>query len=531
MEEKVGLTQAPNGEDYVLCQGKSLYSRYAPSASSERAASLAEMKENCIYIVPSPLLGYGIFSFIKRMPESSVLIGIECDQDLMALTAPQQQRIMKEIPGYRCYRIGSPGQLYELFRRTQTGQYRHCSLLALNGGYGANKSRYDALFSTLQLFMKNYWQNRLTMAKMGHLWIKNLAENLSFLAQRDIKEFHTQKPVLLAGAGESLEKTIPLIQRYRDSIYLLCVDTALQPLLRSDILPDGIVNLEAQFYNLKDFYGLQNHKFDLFSDITAFPSTLRLPNCTHYIFTSSFEETTLHSRLRSSRLLPSEIPPLGSVGVTALYLAGEISHSRIFITGLDFSYIQGKTHARETPFHDWCRLQEGRLKGDVWYTFSKSRPSYPAVGKIEKLVTNRILESYGKQLEDLCKTMDHRVFDLGKMGLKMSIPTLETKEFEHMIQSIKIGTGIKNYPESPNEKKNTVLEFKKSEIERLKNLLFLWEGVVSGKYEEQELLPYITDCDYLYFHFPDRKELPNTDPAFLFRVIREARIILKHLSK
>jgi len=509
-----------------------LYSRFSPSDSAERLSLQAPIQENCIYIIPSPLLGYGILSFISKLPASSTAIGLEIDQDIMALTWEYQTNLIHTCSEkYMCYRVENSRQLFAVFTQiARRGSFRKCCLVPLNAGYRQNKAKYDSLFHTLQHFLKNEWQNRLTLANMAPLWIRNMIENLKFLRMPDISQFHTEKPVLLCGAGESLEETIPLIRKNRNKVYLLSVDTAVQALIRSDVIPDGIVNLEAQFYNLQDFYSIGKRQIDLFSDITAFPPTLRPENFNHYIFTSSFEETTLHKRLREANLLPTEIPPLGSVGVAALYLAGEISSNKIFLTGLDFSYTEGKTHARETPFHDYCRLRENRLTGDVWYSFSINRPSYRAVGKTEGTVTNTILEGYGRQLEDLSRTMNDRVYDLARKGLKLSIPPMDNSSFLSFISHFE-SRGIDLNQEGtkcPSEK--DLKPFMDREKFILEKLIKTWDHIDSGSKEVSEILPVLQECDYLFFHFPDRNRLPNTDPAFLFRVIREARILLRKLS-
>ena len=70
------------------------------------------------------------------------------------------------------------------------------------------------------------------------------------------------------------------------------------------------------------------------------------------------------------------------------------------------------------------------------FHFPKADPLIPAVGKMEGLVTNSILESYGRQLEDLCSTMENRVYDLPETGLKMSIPVVNADEFKQIIQDV-----------------------------------------------------------------------------------------------
>lgn len=524
MIEAASLTQSSNGETNILCQGKPLYSRYSPSAAAERAVQQITPEENCIYLIPSPLLGYGINSFISKIPESSILVGIESDQTLMAVTAPFLDALSSKR--FICFRTECSSGLYEVFRQLQDGNYRHCRHVPLNSGYQLNKAVYDNLFSVLQHFMRNYWQNRLTMARMGNLWIKNLISNLKYLKEKDIDSFSTDKAIVLCGAGESLEKTVPLIRENRDRIYLLAVDTAVQCLSRQDIIPDGVVNLEAQFYNLKDFYPLLDKEIDLFSDITAYPSSLRQQSHSHYFFASSFQDTQLHKSIKELDLLPKEIPPLGSVGVAALYLAGLMTNKSIFITGLDFSYVEGKTHAKGTPFHDWCALQENRLAGDVWYSFSKSRPSTKADANPPGAVSNPILESYARQLEDIAASIPNKVYNLAEMGIKLNINKIKSDEFSGALK-------IEEDKESslgivPPKKDPLIIDaLINQEKKKLKALIDCWDKICNDEMEVAEIKTLLLGCDYLYFHFPDRQSLPNTTPAFLFRVMKEARSLYR----
>lgn len=528
MIETAALTQSSNGETNILCQGKPLYSRYSPSAAAERAVQQIPLEENCIYLIPSPLLGYGIASFIIDLPESSILVGIESDQSLMAVCAPFLDAL-SEDKKFICYRTDSSSGLYEVFRQLQDGNYRHCRLIPLNSGYQLHKAVYDNMFSILQHFLRNYWQNRLTMARMGTLWIRNLISNLKHLKEKKIDAFSTDKAVVLCGAGESLEKTISLIRENRDRIYLLAVDTAVQCLSRQGIIPDGVVNLEAQFYNLKDFYPLLNKEIDLFSDITAYPASLRQEMHTHYFFASSFQDTQLHKSLKDQDVLPREIPPLGSVGVAALYLAGMITERDVFITGLDFSYVEGKTHARGTPFHDWCYLQEGRLAGDVWYSFSKSRPSKKADALPPGAVSNPILESYARQLEDIAGSIPNNVYNLAERGMKLNIPSLGANEFSEYLKTGEGMTPDESARRSVSDLNDPLLidALIKQEKEKLLSLIECWDKICKGKLDEEEIIPLLLGCDYLYFHFPDRQSLPNTAPAFLFRVMKEARSLYR----
>ncbi len=514
----------------VFCKGKALYSRYAPSASAERAAARAPLKEECIYFVPSPLLAYGLPRLLKTIPSSSMILAVELEAELPMSCAPESPEPGR-FQGFRL-KDGSPAELYKIFTSLQQGQFRNCLLYPLNGGYTLNKRRYDALFTALQHFMKNYWHNRLTMSQMGFLWIKNICSTMGKWKQ-SLSSFKTEKPVFIAGAGESLEESFPLIKEFRNSLYILAVDTACQSLVRSKIVPDGVVNLESQFYNLKDFYALAGREVDLFSDITAYPASLDFPGHRHYFFASSFEDTALHRRMKKANILPEEIPPLGSVGVTALYLAAEMTKAPIFLSGLDFGYTRGKTHVKESPFHDWFHLKENRLTGDLWYNFTMERPSEKVHGKEGFIHTNNLMRGYARQLESLCAGMTRPVHDLGNRGLTLNIPKADRPRFMEILKAWFSRKQCSLPPAPLHGEINTqaVSSFIRSEIQRLEKLIACWDKLSLENKGEEELLNHLRDCNYLYFHYPDRSTLPDTSPAFLFRAIHDARKILNYLKR
>ena len=112
MVNQVQLTRNSHGEDNILCQGKPLYSRYAPSATAERVVNQVVPEESCIYLIPSPLLGYGIQSLKSRLPSHSIIMGIEIEQSLMAISQPYLKPLTD--PTFQCYRLDSSPQLYAL---------------------------------------------------------------------------------------------------------------------------------------------------------------------------------------------------------------------------------------------------------------------------------------------------------------------------------------------------------------------------------------------------------------------------------
>ncbi len=522
METTPRIVTAPNGEMNIQIGSKTLYSRYNPRGSSERIVNQIEILNRTIYMIPSPLLGYGIKDLLDRIPEDSLVLAIEAEQDLMVLTAPYLKELQNH-PRCRIYRISEPAALYHLFHKIEPEKYRTCRMTPLNGGYNSSKKIYDGLFSSLQSYQQYYWRNRLTTAKLGRLWMKNLLMNLASPERMNLGDFKTPRPVLLTGAGESLEEVIPFIHNNREQLFVLCVDTAAQTLMRNRILPDGIVNLEAQFHNLKDFYSLKGFKVRQFSDITAYPPSLRDFPGDHYFFSSRFGVNDLLEKLEKRRLLPPEIPALGSVGVTALYVAGQITDGPVFLAGLDFSYLEGKSHARETPLHDWMRLRENRLQSDPWALFTLERPSIPARSKNAdpRLRTNSVLLQYGHQLQDMCQFMTGRVFDITETGLELEIPRLSREDAADLLKKTRQSPALvkPSSNEAIDRPYESFRDLLKNELDKLDRIVLMWHQINSKTIEPDRLCSLLQECSYTFFHFPDSHMLPNTRPEFLFRAM------------
>ena len=302
MEKRGEIISAPNGDLNFQVGSRAFYSRYNPSGSSKRLASRAEILPRTIYFIPSPLFGYGMTVLLESISEDSLILAVETDQYIMKESSPY----LKQFRSSRClvYRLDNPVSLYRVFYNIHPERFRNCRMVPLNGGYSFNKKLYDSLFSSLQSFQQYYWRNRLTTTRLGRLWMQNLVINMTDTNVRDLQEFKTAKPVILAGAGESLEETVLFMKNQKKNVFILSVDTAVQALIRKGIIPDGVVNLEAQFHNLKDFYPLKNHSILQFSDITAYPQTLRDFKGDHYFFSSRFGTNGLVKKTGTKRTPP-----------------------------------------------------------------------------------------------------------------------------------------------------------------------------------------------------------------------------------
>lgn len=401
-----------------------LYPRTYPQERTLSLVSRIPLEENTLYLVPSPAMFYGISELQKRLPASSCLICIEFDSELYSFS--RQYLPDTQITYLHAENIG---QILSAFPDDLISRYRKIKQIILTGGYQLNREMYSALYDCLEDRLSIFWKNKMTMIYMSRLWINNIFLNLASLGSSSGCNIpKTGKAVLVIGAGESLEKRLSEIQDHRKKLFLLCVDTALPVLSQKNIFPDAVIAMEAQHVNLYDFLGsIRDPQISLFYDLNSF---YKIPSLFHgekVPFVSEFSRLGLFSELRENGLFPFRIPPLGSVGLAALFFGGLISSAVCGFIGLDFSYTLGKLHARGTESHKRLLLQYNKL-GNADYTinsFKRNSRHYEGLGGA--LRSDPVLASYARQCSVLLSSGNFA--DCGTSGFvnhskKMSVAEL-----------------------------------------------------------------------------------------------------------
>jgi len=414
---------------------KLLYSSVDPRGAALRRARRIPLSEKTLVFVPSLGLGYGLAELLERLPAGSHVLCVETNQELMHLgcstaVLPRDERLT-------VVRSGSAEAVARVLQDLGAWRFRRVIPLYLCRAYELDKETYAEMLAMLESGVRAWWQNRLTLNRMARLWIRNLFTNLHLLGgpdappTADLSELRTEKALLLAGAGPSLEDSLEWIGHRRAELFVLAVDTALPVLLDAGIRPDAVFVLEAQLANLQDFLAHPGLRLPLICDLTSNPWIIRrLGGKGLYFFSSCFYPLKLFDRLRTRGLLPAQLPPLGSVGVAAAAAALGIASGPLLLAGLDFSYPEGKTHARGAPFH------RAMLHGTCRYN-SVDMPGYEAVqtrpllrlrnGSGRPVLSDLVLQGYALKLREIIASSDG-VFTLSERGLPSGAPLLRVRQ-------------------------------------------------------------------------------------------------------
>ena len=522
-----------------------LYSKYNPSKNIISAIENLQILPGTIILCCSPLLGYGIKELLQKLAENCLVILCEAEDALYDFS--EAEGILKSSDS-RVLAI-QPKKLSELpleiYRLAKSGIYKRLIRLDLSAGVQFNSDFYSRLFSASSDSLMTFWKNRITLTKFGRRYSKNLFENLHYLAKtKPITDFFgsIDKPIIVFGAGESTQDLINrLISRYSPyngklPFYILCADTALQPLLKNGIRPDGVFIEEAQSVIMKAFIGAL--KASPSGSTRIFAGLSSLPNLVHKtgaentsFFFTEYAEGSFFDSLKKKSFMPPANLPFGSVGLTAVYYALKFRKSEeipVYIAGLDFSYRAGLTHTKGALAHILRLVHANRLVPPQNYAAAYGLGTEQISGKDGRtVITTPTLKSYAVMFQSFFAGRKN-LFDAGESGIYLGLPSAEVDCF--VADAPRNDSKVCETEGRGNPYEKDLSDFLAGERRTLEELRNLLTGHTELKGEEllEEIKKLASPREYLYLHFADGCQFSSSQ-SFLNRIRTEIDFFLKYL--
>jgi 6-hydroxymethylpterin diphosphokinase MptE-like len=518
----------------ILFKDRYLYNSSNPMQRAVLKASKTVFQSDTLYFLSSPLLFYGLSELITNLPAGSHIICFEISDDLHEIS---KKYIPDNVSKSKSVSFIDNTNIENVLNKiSELGiwNYRRVKLLNITGGYSLYASEYKSILDRIDNNIQEYWKNRMTLIHMGPLWIKNIFLNLFKLYKESniLLSSHfpyTNYPILVTGAGESIEKSITYIKKNRKYFKILTVDTALSILIENDIKPDYVIAVDAQIYNFYDFMMAKNSSYPLFFDISGYSGISSVMNGRLFPFISNFADTKLLNRLDYYNLLPWKIPALGSVGVTAVYIALKITSANVLFTGLDFAYKIGKSHAKGSPRNLSELSISSRINPmeqlEIYYT----RPLIHNKDKNgNNCISDLILTSYADLLKNNFKDTQ-RLYDIGTSGLHTC---KKPGNCEDLFQNTTPKHTIDSDKTEKQNKTGTFDDFLNNEMSLLTEVYEKTYQFLSGKSRNKEkLINILKEVDYIYMHFPDKSPEPSADSVFLKRILVSCGYYINILRK
>jgi hypothetical protein len=509
----------------LLLGGIPFYAPDDPAGSARRRASAASLEPRTLVYVPSVGLGYGLAELVARLPPDCAVLCVETDQRVMALA---RQHGLPADPRLRIVRTADELGVVACLQAMGPGRFRRVREIPLCGGWRTSPERYRAFRGALELALRTWWRNRMTLVALGARLVRNLIDNLPLLAVAgDAADLAADLPVVAAGAGPSLDAAIPVLRALRGRYALVAADTALPALALCGLPPDLVVCLEAQQANLRDFLPARPTGVRLAGELAGHPDAARLFPGSLSLFSTIFAPLGLLDRLESAGLSPLRVPGLGSVGVAAAWTSLRLTGAGVFLAGLDFSYPRGATHARGTPAHLAALSSATRFAppghAATASLAGRSLSWQPSAGT-GRVRTDPVLLSYRDLLETVVRDdgaarQASRVFAVGCDGLTCGAPVVGLDELAGLLPARAPSTspGVRETRRRRIEP-SAVRGFLEAEAHLLDDAAVMVRDLLASARPVSEAERRLADAvGHAWLHFPDEPDFGSR--SFLARAL------------
>lgn len=523
----------------VSYKGRLLYSKYSPSKAVIQAVRSLTLLPGTLVVVCSPVLCYGLKELLEALPLDCYVIAVERDD---ALYQAAREHFTSDDRCVLLSRQDVAQAIRELCYGRISGNVRAVKRtvrLDLSAGVQFDRRFYDDVCDAFTDAIGRYWRNRATLIRFGRLYSRNLFRNLSRLgcsAPLCSVERTVVRPILVMGAGESMESAALTAARMRDKVHIVAVDAALPPLLAMGVVPDDVVTEEAQSVIADAFVGVKGavasnrakSHVDLchgartraFLSLTgwrgAFDAVKDWADAVYYA--TEYCDSLFLRGMADGGIIPPLLPPLGSVGLTAVRLALMMRAAEdvpVFAAGLDFCYSVGTTHARGTPACIKRLSVSDRLHPAEAYGASFG------VGAIRLPDGKRTMPNlamyktlFGEQFGGT-----PNLFDAGIGTLGVAQESIEA--IRHCDEVVEDCDAMPSFIRN-NKDVSAFYQREQSALVELKTLL-------SSGGSQDRIMELLTPREYLYLHFPDYTA-PTLDAHFLRRVRAEVDLFLKDIE-
>lgn len=412
----------------------------------------------------------------------------------------------------------------------RAGTFKRTVYIDFSAGVSFHSDLYQKLYTYCVNSIMTFWKNRITLTKFGRKYSHNFFSNLKNIDKTTpIQNFYesVNKPIVIFGSGESIDKGINYIKENQKDYYILCADTALQSLLENSVIPNGVFIEEAQNVILKSFIGTQNKNVTIFaglSSISQLAHNFPLNNFSY--FSTEYVEANFINNLNSQNIIPPLNPPFGSVGLTVFYYALKFrkdSSIPIYTYGLDFAYTAGRTHGKGTLAHNNILLQLNKIKSLYNFYSAYNNNSICLMENNNKIYSTPLLQSYATLFVNLFSNNQYEnVYNSSQISNLIKLPF---KLPEPIFNSDKNEKEQKHNFVYDSEKIKKYFDDEKQALLYLKDLL-TGKINISTQEREIEIKKVAENREYLYLHFPDGHCFSYTQD-FLNRIRIEIDYFLK----
>ena len=434
-DDSIAVVDTPSGVPSLTVNGRYIHSPRDPLREGARAAEALSGGDGPIAVFGFGL-GYAAIAAAERFPLRPVIV---VERRISVLRAALEIRDLRHfLSSHRVVFVlgkavnaagiaddpsGAMGAALRLFRG-KPEILRNRALMTLDEEWFGKAEKH------LNFHISKDEINRNTLRKFGKRWVKNLAVNMEAIRDRPGVELLSsslppEMPVLLVAAGPSLDETAPLLPRFAERAVVVAVDTALKPLLRAGAVPDFVLAVDPQFWNLRHLDRAPASASCLIAESTVYPAVMRHPFGRAFLCSSLFPL----GKFIENRVDPKgALGTGGSVATTAWDFARTLGTESLWLAGLDLSFPLLKTHFKGAAFEERALTLSCRLFPAETRSFHMLRSGLPFSAPALSggaVLTDKRLSLYAAWFENRIRVyprLKNHSFSIGGLAIPGLIP-------------------------------------------------------------------------------------------------------------
>lgn len=553
----VELIESKKGALVCKYQDQFIHSKYDPYKEAETIISQGYNENASLIFVFGLGYAYHIQTLLEKIADKAALIFIfEYSEEIFE--SAFNNISLNFLLDTRCYLFlgGEPNDMViNILSQLPISKLSGVAAFFLTNNYRLFKNSYDKLYQKLSQLLQQNLQNRLTNLEFDKIWLKNHILNLKYLFRDEdisVLENHYQnRPVVIVSAGPSLRYSLKELEKKKDFVYIMAVDTALPSLLEMNIIPDFLVSVDGQLYNYYDFFTIQpEHEMILFYDLSVYPTIPEKVIGKHFYFTvhsAKDKRNFLNWMSKELQINLTELSSGSSVSSTCLSICELLGFDKIYLLGQDLAYTDLISHCASSPVYNIFNNQSNRCNTleSQFYRHIIKRKGF-AVEKNK--ITDPSLHSFKLWLNEfiaefLLKNAKVSVFNCTFSGLnltnakRLALENISEKELilnnlneTNKIQNIIRHSNLSNLIKEMEIALIRFIQFLARELDSEKTSR---ENIILAKRNIEEIYPFLTTLyakEDLWFF---RKEIINDNDLYLYinTIISSSKKILKSIEK
>lgn len=343
------LTYTHNGQNYYI------HSKFNPEAEAEKLIQNANLQETHIAVLGLGA-GYHLQKILEtKNPNSRVLL-IEPEPEIIkhSLKTLDWKTTFSRNDVFYC--LGTDLNL--LAQTVQTfidlTTFDNLEVIELASEIRFNPLFFHAAKKTVDNEIKTLLYDFKTRLAENAMVPENILKNIAGVLQtrpaKYLQNKFTGKTGFIVSAGPSLDKNILQLKKVNNRAVIICVDTALKPLLKKDIHPHFTITADPSYKNYLHLQGTENRiNYFIVSDTAIANQVYR--DFHPHMFSISLGKP-IFRMIEENIGGIGEVEAWGSVISLALNFALFLGLEPIVFLGQDFAYTDMRNHCRGTSWEE-----------------------------------------------------------------------------------------------------------------------------------------------------------------------------------